>query len=46
VTLLSLPHPEGYPALTLSPQKQKEKTHEALVSWLCAEAQHQAVVYA
>src|SRR6185503_2317317 len=36
--LLSLPHPEGYPALTLSPQKQKEKTYEALVAWLGARA--------
>src|SRR5262249_17599580 len=44
--LLSLPHPDGYPALTLSPQKQQEKTHEALLSWLCAEAKQQAVVYA
>jgi class 3 adenylate cyclase len=44
--LLSLPHPEGYPAITLSPQKQKEKTHEALVAWLCAEAQQHAEIYA
>jgi len=44
--LLSLPHPEGYPALSLSPQKQKEKTHEALVAWLCAAAKQQAVTYA
>jgi class 3 adenylate cyclase/predicted ATPase len=44
--LLSLPHPEGYPAMNLSPQKQKEKTQEALVSWLCAEAKQQAVIYA
>ena len=44
--LLSLPHPEGYPPLTLSPQKQKEKTHEALVAWLCEEAKQQAVTYA
>jgi predicted ATPase/class 3 adenylate cyclase len=44
--LLSLPHPDGYPALTLSPQKQKEKTHEALVSWLCGQATRPAVMYA
>jgi hypothetical protein len=44
--LLSLPHPEGYPPLTLSPQKQKEKTHEALVAWLGAEAKQQAMTYA
>jgi len=43
--LLSLPHPDGYPPITLSPQKQKEKTQEALVAWLCAEARQQAVVY-
>jgi hypothetical protein len=36
-TLLSLPHPEGYPVLSLGPQKQKEKTYEALVAWLCEE---------
>ena len=42
--LLSLPHPEGYPPLTLSPQKQKEKTLAALVNWLMEEAE-QAPVY-
>jgi hypothetical protein len=44
--LLSLPHPQDCPALTPSPQKQKEKTHEALVAWLCAAAKQQAVTYA
>src|SRR5262249_28123859 len=44
--LLSLPQPEGYPALTLSPQKQKEKTNEVLVAWLCREANQRAVTYA
>ena len=44
--LLSLPHPEGYPPLTLSPQKQKEKTHDAVVAWLCEQAQQQALTYA
>jgi class 3 adenylate cyclase/predicted ATPase/energy-coupling factor transporter ATP-binding protein EcfA2 len=44
--LLSLPHPAGYPSITLSPQKQKEKTHEVLVAWLCAEARQQAMTYA
>jgi class 3 adenylate cyclase/predicted ATPase len=43
-TLLSLPQPGGAPALTLSPQKQKQKTHEALVAWIMEEAQ-KAVVY-
>ena len=44
--LLSLPHPEGYLPLTLSPQKQKEKTQEAVVAWLCSEATQHAVTYA
>ncbi len=39
--LLSLPHPASSPPLTLSPQKQKEKTQAALVAWLVEEtAQH------
>ncbi|MGE0824774.1 MAG: adenylate/guanylate cyclase domain-containing protein [Candidatus Binatia bacterium] len=41
--LLSLPHPEGYPPITLSPQKQKEKTQAALVAWLVEEAERQPV---
>ena len=41
--LLSLPPPEGVPPLTLSPQKQKEQTLEALVGWLFEEAEGQAV---
>ena len=41
--LLSLPHPEGYPPLTVSPQKQKEKTQAALVAWLVEEAEQQPV---
>jgi predicted ATPase len=43
-TLLSLPQPEGSPLLTLSPQKQKQKTQEALVAWIMEEAQ-KATVY-
>src|SRR4029450_4340202 len=31
--LLSLPQPEDVPPPTLSPQKQKQKTQEALVAW-------------
>ena len=42
--LLSLPHPEGYPPITVSPQKQKEKTQAALVAWLVEEAE-QSTVY-
>src|SRR5262249_21468824 len=37
--LLSLPHPNGIPPLTLSPQKQKQKTQEALVAWIIEEAE-------
>jgi predicted ATPase/class 3 adenylate cyclase len=37
--LLSLPHPEKYPALTFSPQRQKQKTQEVLVAWLLEEAE-------
>jgi predicted ATPase len=36
---LSLPHPEAYPSLRLSPQQQRQKTQEALVAWLLAEAE-------
>jgi predicted ATPase len=42
-TLLSLPQPEGMPPLTLSPQKQKQRTQEALVAWLMEEAEKAAV---
>jgi TOMM system kinase/cyclase fusion protein len=42
--LLSLPVPERYPPLTLSPQRQKQKTQEALVAWLLAEAAQQPVL--
>ena len=39
--LLSLPHPEKYPALNFSPQRQKQKTQEVLVAWLVEEAERQ-----
>src|SRR5713226_9571758 len=42
--LLSLPHPAGSPPITMSPQKQKEKTLAALVAWMVEEAE-QAAVY-
>jgi class 3 adenylate cyclase/predicted ATPase len=42
-TLLSLPQAEGVPPLTLSPQKQKQKTQEILVAWIMAETQKAAV---
>ena len=36
--LLSLPPPARYPSLTLTPERQKQKTLEALLAWLLAEA--------
>ncbi len=41
--LLSLPHPEETPPLTLSPQKQKQRMQEALIAWLVEEAERQTV---
>jgi len=41
--LLSLPHPEGTPPLTLTPERQKQKTQEALLGWLVEEAEQTAV---
>ena len=41
--LLSLPHPEGVPPLTVSPQKQKELTQMILVAWLIEETERQPV---
>ncbi|MBI3799274.1 MAG: AAA family ATPase, partial [Deltaproteobacteria bacterium] len=41
--LLSLPHPEEVPPLALSPQKQKQKTQDALVAWLVEEAERAPV---
>ncbi|MBI3795611.1 MAG: AAA family ATPase [Deltaproteobacteria bacterium] len=43
-SLLSLPLPTDlYPPLTLTPQKQKEKTQQALLAWLLQEAERQPV---
>ena len=41
--LLSLPTPADSPPLTLSPQRQKQKTQEALVAWFLEEAEQRAV---
>ncbi len=41
--LLSLPYPEDSPPITVSPQKQKEKTQAALVAWLIEEAEQKTV---
>jgi class 3 adenylate cyclase/predicted ATPase len=43
--LLSLPLPEHYPPLNLTPQRQKQKTLEALLVWLLAEAERQPVPF-
>jgi class 3 adenylate cyclase/predicted ATPase len=40
-SLLSLPLPDRYPPLTLTPQRQKQKTHEAILAWLLATAAEQ-----
>lgn len=40
--LLSLPHPDDAPPITVSPQKQKEKTQAAFVAWVVEEAERQA----
>jgi TOMM system kinase/cyclase fusion protein len=42
--LLSVPLPERYPPLTLTPQRQRQKTQEALVAWLLEEAERQPVL--
>jgi class 3 adenylate cyclase/tetratricopeptide (TPR) repeat protein len=42
--LLSLPTPPGYPALNSMPQKQKERTLQALLQLLIAQAERQAIV--
>ena len=42
--LLSLPVPaEQYPPLNLSPQRQRQQTHDLLVAWLVEEAERQPV---
>jgi class 3 adenylate cyclase/DNA-binding winged helix-turn-helix (wHTH) protein/predicted ATPase len=44
--LLSLPLPEErYPPLTLTPQRQKQKTLEALLTWLLALTEAQPVLF-
>jgi hypothetical protein len=42
--LLSLLHPAGYAPLQFSPERQKQKTQEALIAWLLAEAAQQPVL--
>lgn len=45
-TLLSLPYSERYSRPSLSPQRQKQKTQEALVTWLLSEAERNPVLTA
>src|SRR5215510_4416482 len=42
--LLSVPLAERYAPLDWSPQKQRQKTYEALVTWLMTEAERQPVL--
>jgi DNA-binding winged helix-turn-helix (wHTH) protein/predicted ATPase len=43
--LLSLPLPVRYAPLTLTPQQQKQKTLDALCTWLLTEARRQPVLF-
>jgi len=43
--LLSIPLPASYPPLTLTPQRQKQKTLEALLTWLLALTEQQPVLF-
>jgi predicted ATPase len=40
-----LPLPAQYPPLTLTPERQKQKTLEALLAWLLAETEQQPVLF-
>src|SRR5215468_11081730 len=42
--LLSLPLPASYAPLTLTPQRQRQKTLETLLAWLHAAAQQQTIL--
>jgi predicted ATPase len=43
--LLSLPLPASYPPLALTPQRQRQKTLEALLAWLLAETTRHPVLF-
>ena len=43
--LLSLPLPTQYPALTLTPQRQRQQTLEALVAWLIQAIEQRPVLF-
>ncbi len=42
--LLSLPLPERYPPLTIAPERQKQRTLEALVAWVRADTLRQPML--
>jgi predicted ATPase len=42
-SLLSLPHADRYPPLALTPQRQRQKTLEAVLGWLLKAAERQPV---
>ena len=42
--LLSLPLPDSYPPLALTPQRQRQKTLQTLLTWLHTDAQRQPVL--
>jgi class 3 adenylate cyclase/predicted ATPase len=42
--LLSLPLPERYPPLTIAPERQKQRTLDALVAWVRLEAARQPML--
>jgi predicted ATPase/class 3 adenylate cyclase len=44
-SLLSVPLSASYPPLTLTPQRQKQKTLEALLTWLLALTEQQPVLF-
>src|SRR4029077_20734458 len=43
--LLSVPLPASYPPLTLTPQRQKQKTLEALLTWLLMLTEQQPLLF-
>jgi class 3 adenylate cyclase/predicted ATPase len=43
--LLAVPLPESYPPLALTPERQKQKTLEALLTWLLALTEQQPVLF-
>jgi TOMM system kinase/cyclase fusion protein len=44
-SLLSIPLTDQYPSLNLTPERQKQKTTEALIAWLLEEAEKQPLLY-